>query len=237
MIKTILLDCGGVMARPVTGTWLFPRNFHALMDGYLGGISEQEHRQARAKAADILHADHLLFTEDVEYEQMRTYFYNCYCRFLGLNVPEETLSALALAQVYDDARFAFYDDVLPVLRKWQGKYQLGMVSDTHPSLRRIMRNHGSLQPFDIASLSCENGVLKPDPRMYEVAMQALGADPETTIFVDDLEKNLLGAERLGIRGVKIVRDVYTNEPILAENSWKGALVRSLWELDGMLDTL
>ena len=237
MVETILLDCGGVMVRPYTGTWTVPRNFHALMDGYMQGVSAEEHRQARAKALDILHADHHLYTEEVEYEQLRKFFADCYCCFLGLNIPDETLDALARAQVYDDGRFVFYDDVLPVLKKWQGKYKLGIVSDTHPALRRIMRAHGSLQMFDIVSLSCDNGVLKPDAKMYEVALQGLNANPETTIFVDDLEKNLRGAEKLGIRGVKIARDIYTDAPILTESSWQGAFVRSLAELDEILETL
>lgn len=237
MVETILLDCGGVLARPKTGIWLFPRNFHALMDGYLQGISAQEHRAAREKAAAILNADHHLFTEEIECTQLQKYYEDCYCRFLGLNVPRETICALAQAEVYDNGRFVFYDDVLPVLGKWQGKYRLGMVSDTHPSLRRIMRDHGSLQLFDMASLSCENGVLKPHPLMYQAALDALGADPATTIFVDDLEKNLRGAEKLGIRGVKIRREVYTDEPILLEDGWQGPFVRSLEELDAMLEAL
>lgn len=237
MVKTILLDCGGVLARPVTGIWVFPRNFHALMDGYLAGVSDQAHKDARAKALDILHEDHHLYTEDVEYEQLHKYFRDCYCEFLGLNVPESTLHALAFAQVYDNDRFAFYDDVLPMLQKWRGQYKLGMVSDTHPTLRRIMRAHGSLQMFDAVSLSCDNGVLKPNAKMYEVALQALDADPATTIFVDDLDKNLHGAEKLGIKGVKIARDVYTDGSPTDRGGWTGAFVRSLTELDELLVTL
>jgi len=237
MVRTILLDCGGVIARPESGTWLFPRNFHALMDGLLANISDDAHRDARKKAADILHEDHHLYTEDVECAQLLEYFRNCYCRFLGLDVPEDTLQALARGMVYDDGRFVFYDDALPMLKKWQGKYKLGLVSDTHPTLRRIMRAHGSLQPFDVVSLSCDNGVLKPDAKMYQTALDALGADPSTTIFVDDLDKNLRGAQELGITGVKIIRDVYTSDSACAKNEWKGVLVRSLEELDGLLETL
>lgn len=237
MVKTVLLDCGGVMAKPASGNWLFPRNFHALMDNYLSNVSDEQHTKARNTAVDLLNADHHLYTEDVEAEQMLAYFRNCYCRFLGLPIPERTLEALALAEVYDDERFAFYDDVLPVLRSWQGKYRLGLVSDTHPGLRRAMRNHGSLQLFDAASLSCENGVFKPHPMMYEKAMQALGAEPATTIFVDDLDKNLRGAEELGIRAVKMVRNEYTDDPISSENHWKGTSVRSLAELDAILENL
>ncbi len=237
MVETILLDCGGVMCRPATGNWLVPRNFHALMDDFLVGISLEDLRAARKKANEIMDSSHHLYTEELEYEQRYAFFDNCYRRFLHLPVPHETLHKLAESMVYDDDRFVFYEDTLPVLEKWQRKYRLGMVSDTHPQLRRVMRNNGTLQTLDAVSLSCENGVFKPHPHMYEMALQALNAKPETTIFVDDLEKNLYGAEKLGVRGVKIIRDVYTDEPILHEGTWKGTVVRSLAELDAILEDL
>lgn len=237
MVKTILLDCGGVMCRPKTGIWLFPLNFHTLMDGYLTSVTPLAHRNARAKAAQLMDADHHLYTEEIECQQLFSFYRKCYCEELDLPVPEATLWDLAISETYDDSRFLFYDDVLPMLTKWSTAYRLGMVSDTHPSLRRIMRNNGTLRLLDAVSLSCENGVFKPDPRMYTCAMEALQADPKTTIFVDDLEKNLYGAEALGIRGVKITRDQYTDEPIRIEDAWKGPHVCSLAQLDTILEEL
>ena len=65
MIKNVLLDCGGVMCCPMTGIWLYPRNFHTLMDTYLIDISPERHRMARIAAEQKLNAKHHLFTEDV----------------------------------------------------------------------------------------------------------------------------------------------------------------------------
>lgn len=234
MIGTILLDCGGVLARPVTGCWLFPLNFHECMDGFLRGVSPEEHRAARGRAAAILNADHHLYTEEIECEQLLEYFRNCYVRDLGLPVPEETLARLAQAETYEDSRFAFYDDVMPMLSKWKDEFRLGMVSDTHPSLRRIMRNHGSLRFFEAISLSCEIGALKPDPRMYAYALETLRVKPETAVFVDDIDANLRGAEALGIRTVKMKRPVYTQDPIRPGDGWQGPTVSSLTELDEMV---
>lgn len=237
MIDTILLDCGGVLARPVTGCWLFPRNFHALMDEYLTGVTPEDHRKARSRAAKTLNEDHHLYTEEIECEQLLEYFRNCYARDLKLPVPEETLKKLAISETYDDGRFAFYDDVMPMLAKWQGEFRLGMVSDTHPSLRRIMRNHGSLRFFEAVSLSCEIGALKPDARMYRFALDALNVNPETAVFVDDIDANLRGAEALGIRTVKMRRPIYTDDPIRPDDGWQGPVITSLTELDGVVRAL
>lgn len=46
--------------------------------------------------------------------------------------------------------------------------------------------------------SHEVGFMKPDPRIYEVALRRAGAAPERTLFVDDREENLAGAATLGI---------------------------------------
>lgn len=237
MVKNVLLDCGGVMCRPKTGIWLYPRNFHALMGAYLTGITPEEHRRARNAAEQKLNAKHHLYTEDVMYQQFREYYADCYCGELGLKIPDTVLDQLAAAETFDDERFLFYDDCIPALKALQEKYHIGMVSDTHPDLRRALRNYGMLPYFEALSFSCENGVFKPDPLMYTRALEMMQADPAETVFVDDLEKNLHGAERCGIRGIKMIREKYTDEPILIEGDWKGLVVHSLLELTTVLEEL
>ena len=45
------------------------------------------------------------------------------------------------------------------------------------------------------------GVLKPDPRAYEIAVQALGVAPASTLFIDDQPFNVEGAKSVGLRTV------------------------------------
>jgi putative hydrolase of the HAD superfamily len=44
-------------------------------------------------------------------------------------------------------------------------------------------------------------VLKPDPRAYQIGLEALGTTPEQTLFVDDQIRNVRGAEAVGIPSV------------------------------------
>ena len=49
-------------------------------------------------------------------------------------------------------------------------------------------------------LSCEEKVLKPDEKIYNILLERYNLDPHETIFFDDLPENIWGAARCGING-------------------------------------
>lgn len=55
--------------------------------------------------------------------------------------------------------------------------------------------------FDVSVISGKVGVRKPSRRIYRIACEQLGVAPEECILVDDLQNNLDGAARLGIRAI------------------------------------
>lgn len=62
--------------------------------------------------------------------------------------------------------------------------------------------------------SSEVGCRKPDPRIFEIALERLGGvAPERTLFVDDFEGNIKAAEALGITCVWMKDDYH---PAVAE---------------------
>ncbi|MAG30145.1 MAG: hypothetical protein CL908_04525 [Deltaproteobacteria bacterium] len=55
--------------------------------------------------------------------------------------------------------------------------------------------------------SSEIGIRKPDPRIFEIALQKLGGvSPERALFIDDFQGNLVAAEAMGIRCVLMEDD-------------------------------
>jgi putative hydrolase of the HAD superfamily len=54
---------------------------------------------------------------------------------------------------------------------------------------------------DTAVISAQVGVRKPSRAIYEIACTRLGVEPSECVMIDDLEHNLRGAERLGIKGL------------------------------------
>ena len=52
--------------------------------------------------------------------------------------------------------------------------------------------------FDAVVDSAFVGSRKPEPRIYEITLERLGASPGATVFIDDVEVNCDGARQLGI---------------------------------------
>jgi putative hydrolase of the HAD superfamily len=55
--------------------------------------------------------------------------------------------------------------------------------------------------FDDVVISAEVGVRKPSRRIFRLAAERAGVPPERCVTVDDLEQNLVGARRVGMRTI------------------------------------
>ena len=83
-----------------------------------------------------------------------------------------------------------------------GGYHLGLLSNASDIARKVFtETYAVLSHFDSVTISCEEGVMKPDPRIYQVALERAGARPEEAVFVDDVAANIEGARRVGMRGI------------------------------------
>ena len=61
-----------------------------------------------------------------------------------------------------------------------------------------------LQPlFDVIVQSAEEGVRKPDPRIYSLACTRLGVAPHECVFLDDIGRNLKPAQAMGMRTIRV----------------------------------
>jgi putative hydrolase of the HAD superfamily len=56
--------------------------------------------------------------------------------------------------------------------------------------------------FDVSVISGEVGMHKPQPEIYELAIEQLGVEPSECAFIDDLVENCEGAEAVGMTAVR-----------------------------------
>ena len=62
--------------------------------------------------------------------------------------------------------------------------------------------------FDAVIDSSAVGMRKPDPRIYQLALDQLGVSrPETSAFLDDFEPNVAAARQLGMHGILVENDI------------------------------
>lgn len=126
----------------------------------------------------------------------------------------------------------WYEDSVPYLRRLRADgYRTGVISNCSPSSRPVVERLGVEGEADVVILSYEVGASKPSPRIFQAALDAVGAEAETAIFVDDRADYLDGAAALGMRTVRIARPVAHGEDTAGGEH---PVVTDLGELDGIL---
>lgn len=78
---------------------------------------------------------------------------------------------------------------------------VGLLSNNTPELLPVLRQAGLDTLFDAIVVSCDIGVMKPDPRAYRAILDALGVEAKAALFVDDFAENVRGAEAVGMGAV------------------------------------
>jgi HAD superfamily hydrolase (TIGR01493 family) len=74
-----------------------------------------------------------------------------------------------------------------------------VVSNIGWDLRPVFRSHGLAPYIDAFVLSCELGIKKPDPQIFQAACDELGLPPHKVLMVGDDREADAGAARLGCR--------------------------------------
>lgn len=82
------------------------------------------------------------------------------------------------------------------------RWPIGLLSDTDPiHWNNQLQVHAWLGRIPKPTLSFETGLLKPDPGCYRAAAQAVQQPLERCLFIDDLERNVLGARKAGMQSL------------------------------------
>ncbi|MFB5198425.1 HAD family hydrolase [Neobacillus sp. KR4-4] len=110
-----------------------------------------------------------------------------------------------------------YEESFKILDRLKGNYQLLLLTNGSPDLQKTkLEITPELVPyFDHIVISGDFGRGKPDPAIFEHALELLSVDKDEVIMVgDNLMTDILGANRAGIKTVWINRyDKARNEVI------------------------
>ena len=96
-----------------------------------------------------------------------------------------------------------YPGTVDAVKELSKSFELGIISDTWPSITPQLEYIGVLKYISFYTYSCSVGVFKPDERMYLDALSKCGFPAEDTVFVDDRIDNLEGAAKVGITPILI----------------------------------
>lgn len=125
-----------------------------------------------------------------------------YVRFrdaTGLNVGD-----------FDAYMVAFWDtymgnpneELIAYFRNLRPRYRTAILSNSFIGAREQEEaRYGFTSMVDLAIYSHEEGIHKPDPRIFAIATERLGIPPTETIFLDDVPVNVDAAREHGLRAI------------------------------------
>jgi HAD superfamily hydrolase (TIGR01549 family) len=207
MITTLFLDAGGVI---VTPNW-------QRVSAALGAHGVTVAPAALERADPMARRDLDLGADKHTNDQQRGWLYfDLVLTYAGVQISERTQAALADLQVYHADQNLWETVPAGVPEALDAFKALGLklvvVSNANGRARFLLERLGLASRLAMVFDSHEEGVEKPDPRFFQIAMARSGATPETTMHVGDLyHVDVEGARGAGLRPVLLdPLDLYTD---------------------------
>jgi len=160
--------------------------------------------------------------------------YEGFLKDLGVEGGSDALLGIArrlYSTFSDPASYRAYPDVLPGLDALAERgYTLGLISNFEEWLELVLEAVELTRYFPVRVISGVEGIEKPDPRIFEIALERAGMSAEESVYVGDHPHfDVEAAAAVGMFPVLIDRrDRYADAP--------GARIASIEELPGLLES-
>lgn len=93
-------------------------------------------------------------------------------------------------------------ELLDLLHRLKPEIKLAILNNGIKTLfHGYLDKYNIKEEFDVLVNSAEEGVKKPDPKIYLITCERLGVKPEECFFIDDDQKNLESAEKVGMKSI------------------------------------
>jgi epoxide hydrolase-like predicted phosphatase len=96
-------------------------------------------------------------------------------------------------------------ELLAFIRSLRPRYKTGLISNAWDGLRPYIVRHQFDDAFDVTIISAEVKIMKPDARIYQLALDQAGVRAQEAVFVDDMPENVEAAQAVGMSGI-VFRD-------------------------------
>jgi epoxide hydrolase-like predicted phosphatase len=122
------------------------------------------------------------------------------CETLGIN-PAESAKIVAEFFAGDQVNVR----LLNFLRSLRPEYKICLISNAWSGLRASISRLSFEDVFDEMIISAEVGLVKPDLRIFQKALERIGVKPEESVFVDDWLRNVEAARSIGINAIQFIQ--------------------------------
>ncbi len=186
-LKAILFDFGGVLYKLPDRTWM--QRWQSLLN-----LKDEDAIMALMVSPNELELMRDVLTGKVPEEEM---WAGLAKRFHIRPRLMERIRQASMSKKRLNRELANY------LAGLRGRFKTVILSNAGTASRALFTDvFGLDQISDLMIISAEEGVAKPDQRIYQIAMDRLGIDPQEALFLDDMQENVESARRFGFHAVQ-----------------------------------
>jgi putative hydrolase of the HAD superfamily len=143
-------------------------------------------------------------------ERSRTFWLEVYANFLsdvGVSDGVDELAERLYEAFSDLSNYRLHGDAIPTLERLQaGGYALGVISNFEDWLERLLDALDVTRYFPVRVISGIEGVEKPDPKIFRIALERADVEPSASVYVGDHPYfDIEAARRAGMLPVLIDR--------------------------------
>ena len=184
--RAVFFDVGETLVHPAPS---FPELFARIVE--LEGhhvVSEDVLEASRAVTDRFSQASRDDERWTTSPERSRAFWISVYELMLdALELPSgDGLREMLYAAFTDRANYALFDDVGPALERLAAEgYVLGLISNFEAWLDDLLADLGVREAFTVRVISGIEGMEKPDPRIYRLALERAGIEPREAVYVGD----------------------------------------------------
>jgi len=191
MVSAVIFDFGGVITSSPFEAFAHYEQTHGLPKDIIRRTNAQNHHDnawAKFERAELdIDAFDELFAEE--------------SRALGAEVRGREVVKLLKGEIRPE--------MVEALRRIKAQFKTGCITNNLPANAMGSTDGRALYVAEVMVLfdhvieSAKIGLRKPDPRIYTMMTDALGVDPKTCVYLDDLGVNLKPARDLGMTTIKV----------------------------------
>lgn len=215
-IRAVFFDAGYTLIRPNPSMYDVVSRA-AQREGF--SLTEAELRPRRAPMEQKYFGRHHVslgtWADDKAITSVWTAFFTEYLEGLVPDTDRERVVSAVLNEIAHHGAWQPYEDVMPAFEAMRGHYTMGVISDWGVGLGPILRELGLSAYLDFLIVSATSRRAKPDPHLFETALQRANALGDYALYVGDTYvQDILGARAAGIHPVLIDRRQRYNPALL-----------------------
>jgi HAD superfamily hydrolase (TIGR01549 family) len=134
--------------------------------------------------------------------------------------------------------FRFYYDAEQTLSILSQKYKLGIIANQSRDVLQLLDKFNFRDFFNVVIISSEVNMNKPDPRIFQLAMDRVANNSKRYIMIGDrLDTDISPANKLGMKTIRYTNSLFRLQEPIDESEMATHVVNRLSEIPGILQEI